>query len=55
MTVPDNGAARLKSKQLFEYEYLQLLETSGGQSPNQYLNVAHFYNQRSAVYNNSVN
>ncbi len=38
-----NGGARFKKcKQLFEYQHLLLLETSGGRSSNLYLNVVHF-------------
>jgi hypothetical protein len=48
--IQENGTARFnKRKQLFEYQHLLLvrgLETSGGQSSNAYLNVAHFFNTR---------
>jgi hypothetical protein len=38
-----NGTARFKKcKQWFEYQ--SYLETSGGQSSNQYLNAVHFFN-----------
>jgi hypothetical protein len=40
-----NGTAHLKKcKQLFEYQHLIYLETSGGQSSNLYFKVVHFFN-----------
>jgi hypothetical protein len=33
-----------KCKQLFDFQNLLLLKTSGGQSYNLYLNVIHFFN-----------
>jgi hypothetical protein len=40
-----NGTAHFKKcKQLFENQHLLLLETSGGQSSNPYLNDVHFFN-----------
>ncbi len=36
----------LKCEQLFEYYIFSYLKTSGGQSSNLYLNVAHFFNAR---------
>jgi hypothetical protein len=39
-----NGTARFKKcKQLFEYQHLLYLETSGGQSSNLYFNVVPFF------------
>ncbi len=40
-----NGTAQFKKcKQLIEYQYFLLLETSGGQNFNLYLKVVHFFN-----------
>ncbi len=40
-----NERARFnKCKQLFQYQHLLFLETSGGRSSNQYLNVVQFFN-----------
>ena len=41
----NNGRAHFKKcEQLFEYQHLLLIQTSGGQSSNLYLNVVHFFN-----------
>ncbi len=43
-----NGTAHFKKhKQLFEYQHYSYLETSGCQSSNPYLNVAHFFQHQS--------
>jgi hypothetical protein len=39
-----NNSTFKKCKQLFEYQHLLLLETSGGQCTNVYLNAVHFFN-----------
>jgi hypothetical protein len=42
-----NGTARFeKGKQLLEYQNYLLVETSGGQKSNLYLNALHFFNTR---------
>jgi hypothetical protein len=45
MTVMISGIECLKKcKEMFEYQHLLLLKTSGGQSSDLCLNVVHFFN-----------